>query len=175
MRPLGPLGTPRVGAGELSVEGRGAGLQGTADGGVRVAVLRSRLSSVPPTHPSPPPLKLPSSWWRAPLSPSSCSRATSSNPQGITRTCSYPRRMRRKCRWSKCEPKGWGGWGFGLWQRGGGARAVGWVGGARRLWGGCGGAEWVGLGSRGGTGSKHRWVGSGRGREARSGRGELRR
>ena len=55
------------------------------------------------------------------------------------------------------------------------ARGGAW-GGARRLWGGCGGAEWVGLGSgeeRREPVSKHRWVGSGRGREARGGRGEL--
>ncbi|XP_054529237.1 protein GPR108 isoform X1 [Pan troglodytes] len=42
-----------------------------------------------------------SSWWRAPPWPSSCSRATSSSPQGTTRTCSCPRRTRRMFRWSK--------------------------------------------------------------------------
>lgn len=59
----------------------------------------------------------PSSWWKAPLSPSSCSRATSSSLQVTTRTCSCLRRMRKMCRWSKCEPRagaaglGWSGLG----------------------------------------------------------------
>ena len=44
---------PRVGAGELSVEGRGAGLQGTADGGVRVGVRTKERAVVRSPHPPP--------------------------------------------------------------------------------------------------------------------------
>lgn len=45
----------------------------------------------------------PSSWWRVPHWPSSCSPATSSSRLGTTRTCSCRRRTRRTYRWSKCE------------------------------------------------------------------------
>ena len=44
---------PRVGAGELSVAGRGAGLQGTADRGVRVGVRTNERAVVRSPHPPP--------------------------------------------------------------------------------------------------------------------------
>lgn len=57
VRPPAPLRMPGLGARGLSVEGRGARLQGTADGGVRVGVLAYELAVVrshgPPTRPSP--------------------------------------------------------------------------------------------------------------------------